>query len=836
VGREDNLIAAATDGAGLCCPASQPLPRCAGRVRFRSASVLAWLLFAMVTRCFSQQPGTKIWEFNAGERVNSSPALGADGTIYFGAGATLYALNPDGTPKWRFPARGQIFSSPALASDGTVYFGCFDNKLYAVSQTGTLKWTFRTGGWIYSSPAVDMNGTIYVGSDDNSLYAVKPDGTRKWSFATGGYVRGSPAIGADGTIYVGSWDNQLYALSADGIQQWAFETGHYLYSSPAVGSDGTIYVGSVDKKLYAVNHDGTKKWEFATDSHIYSSPAIGPDGTIYVGSWDNRLYAVSLSGTQKWSFATANLVQSSPAVAIEGTNVSIFVGSDENKLYALGGDGTKKWAFATGSLVRSSPVVSPEGTIYFGSEDGRFYAVRSPSGLAGSPWPMFRSGARHRGKVLLVIGQQPQSQMVVVNQPANFIVLASGAGPLSYQWRLNGTNLPNAITSELSITNTLPINAGDYTVIVHNPAETVTSSPASLTVVVPPTITLQPLSQTNTAGSDTIFKVGASSVGPLSYLWLFNGKNLAASNSPSLLLPAVMPSQAGAYSVVVTNAAGAITSAVATLTVLTAPEITTPPRDQIGAVGTNITFTVAAQSPAPLAYQWRFNGTNIAGGTSTNLVLRNVQPPNAGNYSVVVTNIAGSTTSPTALLTVTLPPIITAQPMDQTGVAGGAASFRVTATSAGPLTYQWKFNDTDLTNATANTLTLAKLDQAQAGTYTVVVANVAGSVSSAPAVLTVLVPPTITAQPQSQTSSLGADAVFNVVASGSPPLEFFWQFKGTSLTGATNNSLRLTRLTPMQAGAYSVIITNAAGSVTSQPAELTIPARRSWWERVKSWF
>lgn len=799
-----------------------------------ATTLLIWL--AGGPRTFSQEAGTKIWEFNAGDRINSSPALGPDGLIYFGAGATVYALSPDGTPKWRFAAAGQVFSSPALAPDGTVYFGCFDSKLYAVSQTGILKWTFATGGWIYSSPALDTDGTIYVGSDDHCLYAVRSDGTKKWSFATGGYVRSSPAIGADGTAYVGSWDDRLYALSPGGILQWTFESAHYIYSSPAVGPDGTIYVGSVDKRLYALNHDGTKKWEFATDSHIYSSPALGPDGTIYVGSWDDRLYALSPSGTQKWAFATANLVQSSPAVAADGTNVTIYVGSDENKLYALGGDGTKKWSFATGSLVRSSPVVTPEGTIYFGSEDGRFYALRSPSGLAQSSWPMFRSGPRHRGKVLLIINQQPQSQSVVRDKPANFVVVASGAGPLFYQWRLNGTNLPNATTSSFALTNAQPVNGGDYTVVVRNAAETVVSSPATLTVVVPPTIQQQPQSQTVNAGSDAVFKVGASSLGPLTYQWRFNGQNLAASNAPVLLLPAVLASQAGDYYVAISNAAGSVTSAVATLTVLTAPEILRPPHDQVGAVGTNITFSVAARSLAPLSFQWRFNGSDIPGATSSNLVLRNVQPPNAGNYSVVITNVAGLVTSPTVRLTVTLPPIITSQPKDQVGVAGGTATFYVMAASAGPLAYQWRYENTELTNASANSLSLTNLSSAQAGQYSVVVSNVAGSVSSTPAWLTVLVPPVITAQPRNQTATRGANVTFAISAEGSQPLGYVWRLNGANIAGATNSTLHLSRIAATQAGTYSVVVTNAAGSATSHPATLTILRSRSWWERVRGWF
>jgi outer membrane protein assembly factor BamB len=765
--------------------------------------------------------------------------LGNDGVIYWGGGTNLYALNADGTLKWRFMAGGQIHASPALGPDGTVYFGAFDSKLYALTPAGTKKWSFITAGRIYSSPAVDTDGTIYFGSDDYSLYALRPDGSRKWAFATGSYVRSSPSIGADGTIYFGSWDNQLYALSRDGHQLWAFETGRYVYSSPALGVDGTIYVGSADDKLYAVTPEGAKKWEFATGSHIYASPALASDGTVYIGSWDDRLYALSPGGTQKWSFATSGLVQSSPAI---DTNGVIYFGSDEKKVYAINPDGSKKWSFTTGSLVRSSPVISPDGTLYVGSEDGRFYAIRSggSGGLAVSPWPMFRSNPRHQAKVLLVITQQPQSQMVIVNRPVTFKVEASGPGPLQYQWRFNGTNVSEALTNRLTLTSVQPTSGGEYAVAVSDPAETVLSLPAMLTVVVAPDIVSQPQSQTVALGTNAVFTVAAASVAPLTYQWYHQGTNvnLPTAIAPTLTLPEVQSEQEGDYTVVVSNSAGAVTSAVVTLTVVSPPLIVVPPQDQVGAIGTNISFTVAAASSVPMQFQWRFNGTNIPSATTSNLVLRNVQPPSGGNYSVVVSNMAGAVTSPAALLTVTLPPLITTQPGDQIGVAGGTANLSVAASSAGPLSYQWYFEETNLTMATANSnnLTLKQLRPDQAGTYSVVVSNVAGSVTSAPVRLTVLVPPAIDRQPLSQTGSLGASVTFSVNAHGSSPLDYNWQFQGANLAGATNPTLCLNRITAAQAGTYSVVVTNAAGEVTSHAAALIVLPRRSLWERIKGWF
>jgi len=188
---------------------------------------------------------------------------------------------------------GPINSSPAIGPDGTVYVGSDDGYLYAINPDGTEKWSFETGDSVTSSPAIGADGTVYVGSNDGFLYAINPDGTKKWSVETGDYVTSSPAIGADGTIYVGSNDGFLYAINPDGTKKWSYEeTGGPVTSSPAIGAGGTVYVGSYDGYLYAINSDGSYKWSFGYEDPIYSSPAIGADGTIYVGDNYGYLYAI----------------------------------------------------------------------------------------------------------------------------------------------------------------------------------------------------------------------------------------------------------------------------------------------------------------------------------------------------------------------------------------------------------------------------------------------------------------------------------------------------------------------------------------------------------------
>ena len=319
------------------------------------------------------------WSYTTDNIVRYSPAIGSDGTIYFGSyDGKLYAFNPDGTNKWTYDTFSLITSSPAIGSDGTIYVGSDNKKLYAINPDGSLKWSYLTGNWIESSPAIGSDGTIYIGSDDGKLYAINPDGSLKWSYntTTDYSVKSSPAIGSDGTIYVGSGDGKFYAINSDGTTKWICTLGNWIYSSPAIGSDGTIYVSSYDYRLYAIKDEvdhGTIKWSYITSGSMYSSPAIGSDGTIYVGSDDGKLYAINPNGRLKWSYTTTtnNWVRSSPAIGSDGT---IYVGSNDHKFYAINSEGTLKWLYTTGSLVYSSPAIGSDGTIYVGSDDHKLYA------------------------------------------------------------------------------------------------------------------------------------------------------------------------------------------------------------------------------------------------------------------------------------------------------------------------------------------------------------------------------------------------------------------------------------------------------------------------------
>ena len=127
----------------------------------------------------------------------------------------LWAINPDGTTKWVFATGDGVESSAAIGSDGTIYFGSYDSSFYALADSGTypvVKWKFPTGGEIDCSPAIDGDGVIYFGSRDSVLYALYPDVSVKWTYTTGGSIESSPTIDDNGYLYVGAFDSLLYAF------------------------------------------------------------------------------------------------------------------------------------------------------------------------------------------------------------------------------------------------------------------------------------------------------------------------------------------------------------------------------------------------------------------------------------------------------------------------------------------------------------------------------------------------------------------------------------------------------------------------------------------------
>jgi hypothetical protein len=257
-----------------------------------------------------------------------------------------------------------------------------------------------------------------------------------------------------------------------------------------------------------------------------------------------------------------------------------------------------------------------------------------------------------------VITQSPQSQTVLANSTVVLQAAASGPGPLTYQWRVNGARIQGATNAALVLEFAQPEDDGVYDVFVSNEGGSAFSQPATLLVNAPPQILIGPQSQNIGGGSNVTFTVTAAGSMPLFYQWRFNGVDLPNAAGPTLTLTSLVLEQTGTYTVVVSNRAG-VASASANLLVLVRPSITLQPISQTGVQGGSATFTIAAAGTLPIGFRWRRAGTTytnaiiVSTPSTSSLTVTNLKSSDATNYNVALTNLAGvAPVSSNAFLTV----------------------------------------------------------------------------------------------------------------------------------------------------------------------------------------
>jgi hypothetical protein len=255
--------------------------------------------------------------------------------------------------------------------------------------------------------------------------------------------------------------------------------------------------------------------------------------------------------------------------------------------------------------------------------------------------------------------------------------------------------------------------------------------------------------------------------------------------------------------------------------------IVAQPFNQTVATGQTAQFAVLVSGSATPAYQWKKNGSDIPGATAFSYTTpAAATTDSASSFTVVVSSGSTSVTSSPATLTVVAPsvPTIVTAPLAQTVAAGQSAQFSVVANGSPVLTYQWRKAGTNIPGALGAVYNTPPLQTSDSGsTYDVVVTNSAGTITSTAATLTVTAgsAPTIMTQPASLAVAGGQSVTLSVVAAGSGPLHYQWSVDGTAV-GSDASSLTIAQAQSSDAGSYTVVVTNGSGSVTSNPAVLTV--------------
>jgi probable HAF family extracellular repeat protein len=775
-----------------------------------------------------------------GELANFDPFLYVNGTL---TDLTTKGVYNDAEP-------AGINSAGTIIGQGFIYMNSTEYSLFNLNISGISSWNLDSIDLTCINDSGQISGGGYLEGDSTEhLMLLTPTG------ASGGNV--SPAITTQpGNQTVLTGNSATFTTAASGTPA---PTYHWQISTNGGSSWTNITSG---------NYSGQ-----TTNTLTLTNPMVLMSGDQF------RVIATNSAGsaTSNAATLTVNSTSIAPSISLNPTNQSVNAEQDAGfsaqasgspaptLIWQISTNSGNSWSNLTNSVtfagVNTTNLVIMGATTAMNGDQFELFAYNSVGSATSNAATLTVNSNTSSGPTII---SQPGNLSITVGQSAFFDVIATGSGPLTYQWQFNNGNLSGATSSTFTVNNATTDNAGNYTVVVSLGNLSVTSNPAVLTVnpaPVLPSVTTPPANVLTVLGQSANFTVAASGTGPLFYQWQLNGKPIKNAISANYTIGKVVAASAGNYTVVITNTAGSVTSPAATLTLGTAPKITGSP-DTVGvALGQSANFSVVVANPVPApSYQWQIstnigltwsNITNLTPGnysgvTNATLIVNNPGVSQDSSYfQAVVTNSFGSAISQPAALFVFTPPAIAGLTGGNQTLANGSAlsiavgsklTFAVTANGTFP-TYQWAFNGKNIKGATKSSYTIAKVAAANAGNYTVSVTNYLATVTSS-FTLNVLTPPALVTALKATSAKAGSSPMLKVVASGNPIPVFTWSFAGgglpsnSNITTSTNlntvtSTLNFTNATVSNTGTYKVVIINSQSPLPpklplSSSAKLTV--------------
>lgn len=253
---------------------------------------------------------------------------------------------------------------------------------------------------------------------------------------------------------------------------------------------------------------------------------------------------------------------------------------------------------------------------------------------------------------------EPTDLIVNYHATGTFSVVAKGSSPLSYQWRLDGVDIPGATHSTYHLADVQEKDVGTYQVMVSNPYGQVLSRLATLQItdqLFLPVLDPQPVSVTAPLGDTVVLSVGVTGSPPFSYQWYQGGQLIAGALADTLTIAHLSPADAGYYWVVVTNPAGQTTSSQALLAiadVLVPPRILYQSGHQFAVAGSTVVLSIALSGGALDNIVWKKDGIVLPEQHGLVLALTNISASQAGSYTVEVSNPAGRDQTTPMIVTV----------------------------------------------------------------------------------------------------------------------------------------------------------------------------------------
>ena len=664
-------------------------------------------------------------------------------------------------------------------------------------------------------------------------------------------------------------------LFPDGSLDFSFLTNNLLGASSTVWTmalqpDGRILIGgdftTVNSQsrshVARLNTDGSLDGTFIPTNAITSTVnalALQSDGKVLIGGTfiiseypkANRPYVARLNadGTIDESFSSslalsgpvlALAVQPDGKILVGGTFSSVGYGLSRNNIARLETDGTPDVTFpnaastfgASGAI--RSILLQNDGRILVG---GDFTSFNSSSlnrigrlNADGSVDTGFNPGAGASSTVYC-LALQPNSDVIAGGAFTGFNGTSRARLARTFPDGTLDTSFLNGQSGASSNVRSLAVQS-DGKLLVGGEFSSINGTNRTYLArlygdLYPPEIISQPQSKSTNVGASVTFSVTANNPTAVSYQWRKNGFDIPGATLNAYQLFNVQLGDTGSYSVFLTDDVSGTTSSNAVLVAGIPPVITNQPSSLVVTQGQTATFTVGT-SGVPLAFQWfRSPGTTLVGSTNATYSIASTTENNSGSYWVVATNFLGKATSSIVTLTVSAPATIIAQPASSTFGEGSNATVSAIVDGSS-VTTQWYKNGApvgSLDTRSGQTIRTYPINNAQlsdTGDYSFIASNIFGVVTSQVATVTIQrFPPMINTQPASQNVPVGGQMSLFVDASGTT-LNYQWQKNGSDLLGEIAPLLLHTNVSLLDAGSYTVTISNPLTSITSAVAVVNV--------------
>ena len=787
---------------------------------------------------------TLTWSYSKNATVNSgSDAAWLDQVSYV-AGATVAFISANPTDQIVLPGSNATFTVTAQGTPALNYQWLFNGNTIPNATNSALVVAGVQSSNLGAYTVVVSNGYGSAVSIPAHLYLANliawGAGTN-YTFSTPIYGQSKVPTNITAVAVAGGGYHSLALQRNGSVTAWGYNS----YSEtnvPGSLTNATAVAAGLYHSLALRNNGTVTAWGYSGYGQT-TVPASATNVTAIAAGWYHSLALRSNGTVVAWGAGTS---QSSPPYAGQSivptnlTGVTAIAAGAYHSL-ALRTNGTVvAWGWNAFGLTNVPIGLSNVVAIAAGYSNS--IALKNDGTLVA--W-----GANGSGQTNLPPGL---SNVVAVAAGAAHNLALKSDGTL-VAWGLNGNGQTNVPTG---LTNVAAIAAGGY----HSLA---------LINAGPVTFLSPPYSQTIYKGGNALFTPAILGAGPMTCQWLQNGTNIVSGTNVSLALSSAQFTDAGNYQLVVSNSFGAVTSAVAVLTVYdTTPFFLAQPVNAAVLQYSNATLTASAGGLPPLTCQWLLNGAAIAGATNMAMTVTNAQLANEGNYSLMASNAYGVATSSNAFLNVidvpealgatnwlwqilyppgwfaestnthdgfaaaaTGPLAYGNQTVLQSYVAGpGKLSFWWSGQQNVTMTFQidgvtqtsqqfssgsgWR-QSTYYLSPTVHALTWTAANQYYSGSTNLgVLDQVVFTVGTTPV--------SITSQPASQTVAAGNNVTFSLGTMGTPPMTNQWYGNGNRIAGATATSLTLNSVQAGDAGSYYVVASNAGGTVVSSNALLTV--------------